>query len=156
MDQKGLRDLFSKYGNIKLAKLEVFKDGQSNGLGCIQFETKESAEKAIKELNNSIQLGKKIEVYGQVKKEDGEDQGEKYTKIFIQNLPHDFSDGELKKLFSQYGTIESASVNFKRNGTGFVCFKSHQDAMTALEATHMKTKVKDQLILVSQHIQTEE
>jgi polyadenylate-binding protein len=156
MDQKGLSDLFSKYGNIKSAKLEVFQDGQSRGFGYIQFETQESAEKAIKELNNSNQHGKKIEVQCHVKKEDREEQGEKYTNLFIQNLPHDFSDDELKKLFSQYGAIGSASVNLKKNGTGFVSFKSHEDAKTALEATHMKTKVKEQSILVSQHIQRKE
>ena len=53
MDQKALSDLFAKYGNIKSAKLEVFQDGLSRGFGYIQFETQESAEKAIKELNNS-------------------------------------------------------------------------------------------------------
>lgn len=44
----------------------------------------------------------------------------------------------------------------KKNGTGFVSFKSHEHAKAALEATHMKTKVKEQSILVSQHIQRKE
>ena len=74
MDQKALSDLFAKYGNIKSAKLEVFQDGLSRGFGYIQFETQESAEKAIKELNNnSQQLGKQIEVQCHVKKEDREE-----------------------------------------------------------------------------------
>jgi polyadenylate-binding protein len=62
MDQKALSDLFSKYGLIKSCKLEVFNEGESRGFGYIQFETPESAELAIKELHNSTQLGKKIEV----------------------------------------------------------------------------------------------
>jgi len=53
MDQKGLSDLFAKYGAIKSCKLEVFQDGQSRGFGYVQFESQESAENAIKELNNS-------------------------------------------------------------------------------------------------------
>ena len=73
MDQKGFSDLFSKYGAIKSAKLEVFQDGQSRCFGYIQFETVESAEKSIKELNNSNQHGKKIEVQHHVKKEDREE-----------------------------------------------------------------------------------
>jgi RNA recognition motif-containing protein len=47
-------------------------------------------------------------------------------------------------------------VNIKKNGTGFVSFKSHEHAKAALEATHMKTRVKDQSILVSQHIMRKE
>jgi polyadenylate-binding protein len=73
MDQKGLSDLFSKYGTIKSCKLEVFQDGQSRGFGYIQFDTPESADLAIKELNNSSQHGKKIEVQHHKKKEDREE-----------------------------------------------------------------------------------
>ena len=73
MDQKGLSDLFSKYGAIKSCKLEVFQDGLSRGFGYIQYETQESAEKAIVELNGSNQQGKKIEVQHHVKKEDREE-----------------------------------------------------------------------------------
>jgi polyadenylate-binding protein len=73
MDQKGLNDLFSKYGSIKSCKLEVFQDGESRGFGYIQFDTPENADLAIKELNNSTQLGKKIEVQHHVKKEDREE-----------------------------------------------------------------------------------
>ena len=156
MDQKGLSDLFSKYGAIKSAKLEVFQDGQSRCFGYIQFETVESAEKSIKELNNSNQHGKKIEVQHHVKKEDREEQGEKYTNLFVQNLPNNYTDDALKKLFAPFGAIDSASVNIKNNGTGFVSFKSHEHAKAALEATHMKTKVNDQSIFVSQHIQRKE
>jgi polyadenylate-binding protein len=53
MDQKGLNDLFSKYGSIKSCKLEVFQDGESRGFGYVQFDTPENADLAIKELNNS-------------------------------------------------------------------------------------------------------
>lgn len=74
----------------------------------------------------------------------------------MQNLPTDFTDAELRKIFAQYGEIDSATINIKKNGTGFVSFKSHEHAKTALDATHMKTKVKDQAILVSQHIQRKE
>lgn len=151
-----MSDLFSKYGTIKSCKLEVFQDGLSRCFGYIQFETPESAELAIKELNNSNQQGKKIEVQHHVKKEDREDMGEKYTNLFVQNLPSVFTDAELKEIFVPFGPIDSASVNSKKNGTGFVSFKSHEHAKAALEATHMKTKVMDQSILVSQHIQRKE
>ena len=70
MDQKGLSDLFSKYGTIKSCKLEVFQDGESRCFGYVQYDQQDAAEKAIKDLNSSMQNGKKIEVQQHVKKED--------------------------------------------------------------------------------------
>lgn len=96
MDQKGLSDLFSKFGSIKSCKLEVFQDGESRCFGYVQYDNQESAEKAIKELNGSNQIGKKIEVQQHIKKEDRQEQGEKYTNLFVQNLPTDYSDNDLK------------------------------------------------------------
>lgn len=47
MDQKELSALFSPFGDIISCKLEVFNDGKSRNFGYVQFENKESAEKAI-------------------------------------------------------------------------------------------------------------
>ena len=156
MDQKGLSDLFSKYCTIKSCKLEVFQDGESRCFGYVQYDQQDAAEKAIKDLNSSMQNGKKIEVQQHVKKEDRQEQGEKFTNLFVQNLPTNYNDNDLKELFGKFGKIDSASVNIKKNGTGFVSFKSHEHANAALEATNMKTKVNGQAVLVSQHIQRRE
>ena len=71
------------------------------------------------------QDGKKIEVMIFAKKEEREDQGEKYTNLFVQNLPIDFSEDQLKDIFAEFGDIDSASMNHQKSGSGFVSFKEH-------------------------------
>jgi len=101
-------------------------------------------------------MGNKIDVLNHVKKDEREDVGENYTNLFVQNLPGDFSDAQLHDLFKQFGNIVSASVNLKKNGTGFVSYKDHEDAKKALETASMKLKVQEQTIIVSQHISRKE
>ena len=47
--QQELYDAFVKFGPIRSCKLEMFPDGKSRGFGYIQFESSETAEKAIDE-----------------------------------------------------------------------------------------------------------
>jgi len=151
-----LKKLFDQFGTIKSAKLEVFATGESRGFGYIQFETQESAQNAINKLHGSDQGGNKIDVLCHVKKDEREDVGDNYTNLFVQNLPQDFTDAQLRELFKEFGNIDSASVNLKKNGTGFVSFKEHEDAKRALETASMKVKVQGQAIIVSQHVSRKE
>jgi len=87
------------------------------------------------------------------KRDEREGAGEsKYTNLFVNNLPAGFSADQLKELFKPYGEIVSAEMNAKENGAGFVCYASHTDAASALEATNLKLKVGDQSLFVSPHI----
>jgi len=136
-----LKKLFDEFGTIKSAKLEVFATGESRGFGYIQFETQEMAQAAIAKLHGSDQGDTKIDVLCHVKKDEREDVGDNYTNLFVQNLPLDFTDAQLRELFKEFGTIDSASVNLKKNGTGFVSYKVHEEAKKALENASMKIKV---------------
>ena len=157
MDQKSLQGLFSKYGNIKSCKLETFSSGDSRGQGYVQFETQESAQNAIKELNGTEQGGKTIEVLIHTKKDDREDQGEsRYTNLFIRHLPQGFKDAQLRDIFKEFGDITSCTMNSKDNGTGFVSYKTHEQAKAAIDGVNMKKKVGDQAILVAPHIYRKE
>ena len=55
----------------------------------------------------------------------------------MKNIPRDFSDEDLSKLFSKYGEITSAVVSRDDKGTGkgfgFVCFSSNLNAINALK-----------------------
>jgi len=86
-DQKQLNDLFKQFGNIKSCKLEVYANGESRGFGYVQFETQDAAQNAIQQLN-STKIGEKtIEVMIHKKSNDREDQGDRYTNLYVQNLP---------------------------------------------------------------------
>lgn len=86
-DQKELSSLFSEFGNIKSCKLEVYANGESRGFGYVQFEKQDSAKAAIEKLNKRVINGKEIEVMIHSKKEEREDQGDKYTNLYVSNLP---------------------------------------------------------------------
>jgi RNA recognition motif-containing protein len=93
------------------------------------------------------------------KKADREDQGERYTNLFVQNLPTGMNDGQLKDLFKEYGDIDSAQMNAKNNRTGFVSFKNHNEAKAAKEGMDAKLKTAkdtDCTILVAPHISRKE
>lgn len=74
--QKDLSELFDKFGVIKSCKLETFKNGESRGFGYVQFDTPETAQKAIEGLDNTDQKGKKIIVLVHSKKDEREGQGD--------------------------------------------------------------------------------
>jgi len=93
------------------------------------------------------------------KKADREDQGERYTNLFVQNLPPTMNDTGLKDLFKEYGDIVSAQMNAKNNRTGFVSFKNHTEAKAAKEGMDLKLKTAkdtDYSILVAPHISRKE
>ena len=59
-------------------------------------------------------------------------------KLFVGGLPYETTDGELEKLFSPVGQVESATVITDRNtgrsrGFGFVEMAADEDAAKAIE-----------------------
>jgi len=58
-------------------------------------------------------------------------------KLYVGNLPHAVSSDELKEVFSQFGTVESAQVISDRDtgrskGFGFVEMSTDDEAQTAI------------------------
>lgn len=62
IDNMKLQAIFANYGNILSCKVQVFDNGNSKGYGYVQFETPESAQKAIEELNGRDIKGKNMYV----------------------------------------------------------------------------------------------
>jgi RNA recognition motif-containing protein len=60
-------------------------------------------------------------------------------KLYVGNLSYSTSDGDLRKLFEEYGTVESAQVIMDRDsgrskGFGFVEMANAQEAQAAIDA----------------------
>lgn len=146
-DQRQMADVFSKFGKIGSCKLEIYPNGESRGFGYVQYDNVDSAKKAIAELDGTEIDGLKISVLIHSKKENREGlQSERYTNLFLQNLPHDYKQEQLRDLFKSYGDILSVELGSKP-GHGYVNFKDHNDAKKALEAVNMKVKLGDETIL---------
>lgn len=52
-----LKEKFSEYGNVTSAVIMKNADGKSKGFGFVNFETPDSAKKAIEALNGAV-IGK--------------------------------------------------------------------------------------------------
>lgn len=148
--------MFQKFGRIVSCKLEIYGDGSSRGFGYVQFDSVDNATKAISDLDNTEVDGMTISVLTHQKQEKREGTAtERYTNLFLQNLPEDFTSEKVRDIFAQYGDIASLEMGAKA-GHGYVSFKEHADAKKALEAVNMKLKLGDMTVLVSPHIYKKE
>ncbi|RDX82040.1 Polyadenylate-binding protein 7, partial [Mucuna pruriens] len=141
IDNAGLHDLFKKYGNIMSSKVVMSEDGKSNkGHGFVQFESEESANDAIEELNGSTVRDKQIYVGKFVKKSDRilPSHDAKFTNLYIKNLDSDISEALLQEKFSSFGKIFSLAIAREDNGLSkgfaFVNYDNPDDARKAMEA----------------------
>ncbi|XP_060201380.1 polyadenylate-binding protein 7-like [Lycium barbarum] len=140
IDSAKLEEIFHKFGNILSCKVAVSEDGRSKGYGFVQFETEDSANAAIEELNGSDVEGKQMYVGKFVKKSDRilASPDEIYTNLFIKNLDPDISEENLGEKCSEFGKIISLVIAKDENGGskgfGYVNFENPDDARRAVEA----------------------
>lgn len=102
---KEFHDYFSKFGNIISAKLVEDDDGEVVGYGFVLFDNEESASKAIKEANGIDWKGKPIYV-GRFEKNRPK-KSPQFNTVYVKNLPKNYSQEDVKKIFSAYGEILS-------------------------------------------------
>ncbi|KAJ0641150.1 hypothetical protein HanLR1_Chr16g0623971 [Helianthus annuus] len=139
IDQKALHDTFSTFGNILSCKIATDSTGQSKGYGFVQYDTEESAQQAIEKLNGMLLNDKQVYVGPFLRKQERELAVDKtkFTNVFVKNLSESTTDEDLRKAFSEYGTITSAVVMRDADGNskcfGFVNFESTEDAAKAVE-----------------------
>ncbi|KAJ0660610.1 putative heterogeneous nuclear ribonucleoprotein Q acidic [Helianthus annuus] len=117
--------------------IRLIKDqnGSLKGFGFVRFTTKDAADKALKELNESMLEGKKIGVLPSA----GHD------TLFLGNLNKGWSADDfsnvVRQVFPDVVSIDLAQPNgsetiskkFKNRGFGFVKFSSHAAAARALK-----------------------
>ncbi|KAK1423820.1 hypothetical protein QVD17_19129 [Tagetes erecta] len=140
IDQKALHDTFSTFGNILSCKIATDATGQSKGYGFVQYDSEESAQKAIEKLNGMLLNDKQVYVGPFLRKQEREMAVDKskFTNIYVKNLSESTTDEDLNKIFSEYGIVTSAAVMKDADGNskcfGFVNFESADDAAKAVDA----------------------
>lgn len=151
IDNKALYDTFAAFGNILSCKVALDINGKSRGYGFVQFDQEEAAEIAINRLNGMLINDKQVYVGLFVRQQDrisritnnnnnniGSAVGQnKFTNVYVKNLPKTATVEDVEKIFGKYGCITSSVVMKDENGKsrcfGFINFKSPEEAASAVE-----------------------
>ncbi|XP_052164772.1 polyadenylate-binding protein 2-like [Oryza glaberrima] len=155
--EDNLKEIFGKFGPITSVVVMREGDGKSRCFGFVNFENPDDAARAVEDLNGKkfddkewyvcraqkksereMELKEKFEK--NIKEAADKNQG---TNLYLKNLDDSIDDDEkLKETFADFGTITSCKVmrdlNGVSKGSGFVAFKSAEDASRALVAMNGK------------------
>jgi len=150
IDEKELKEIFSKFGEIQNAVIMRGEDNASKEFGFINFTDHASALLAVDDMNEKDLKGKKLFVGRAQKKSERRAKLKEYFQklkqekvnrykglnLYVKNLDDSVDDERLKQEFSKFGEISSARVmvgdNKQSKGFGFVCFKTPDAANKAM------------------------
>ncbi|KAF9265439.1 polyadenylate binding protein [Marasmius fiardii PR-910] len=154
--QEEFEKLFTQYGNITSAVIQIDEEGKSKGFGFVNYESHEEAQKAVESLHDTEINGRKLFVSRAQKKAEREEElrksyeqakMEKLSKyqgvnLYIKNLEDDMDDDKLRAEFEPFGTITSCKVmrddKGSSKGFGFVCFSAPDEATKAVAEMNNK------------------
>ncbi|XP_077447286.1 embryonic polyadenylate-binding protein-like [Stigmatopora argus] len=145
IDNKALYDTFSAFGNILSCKVVCDERG-SKGYGFVHFDTQEAANRAINTMNGMLLNDRKVFVGHFKSRKDREQEfgtkALKFTNVYIKNFGEDYTEDNLKFVFSEFGRTLSVCVmkdeRGHSRGFGFVNYANHEDAQKAVEEMNGK------------------
>lgn len=156
-----IKAVFSTVGPVRSVKIATKKTGDgylSLGFGFVEFESKESVNRALDELQNHIVDGHALLLKRSVQKSDPApstgkrkgpsverpEQNDKNTKLVVRNVPFETNEKEIRELFKTFAQLKRVRLprrfDGRHRGFGFVEFLTHQEALnakTALAHTHL-------------------
>lgn len=156
ISQEQFEGLFTPFGTITSAVIQVDEDGKSKGFGFVNYENHEQAQKAVDSLHDIEVNGYKLFVSRAQKKTEREEELRKSyeqakverlgkyqgVNLYIKNLEDDVDDEKLRAEFEPFGTITSCKVmrddKQVSKGFGFVCFSSPDEATKAVAEMNNK------------------
>ncbi|CAE6224885.1 unnamed protein product [Arabidopsis arenosa] len=136
IDHEALHDTFAYYGLIVRSKVATDAAGQSKGFGFVQYDTEESAHKAIKHMNGMLYNDTKVFV-GPFLQRDS--QG---VNVVVKKIPKYMTETELNRVFQKFGPTTSCEIKINDQGKskrfGYVNFVNPDDAAKSVEALNGK------------------
>nr|XP_057902504.1 polyadenylate-binding protein 1b isoform X1 [Doryrhamphus excisus] len=149
IDDRKLRGIFSRYGNITSIRVMRDENGLCRGFGFVSFERHEDAQRVVDEMNGKELHGrtiyvsraqKKVERQAELKRKFEQIKQDRITRyqgvnLYVKNLDDCIDDERLRKEFAPFGIITSAKVmtdGGRSKGFGFVCFSSPEEANKAV------------------------
>jgi multiple RNA-binding domain-containing protein 1 len=157
-----LKTVFSVTGPIKSARVATKKMGDrvlSLGFGFVEFERKESLNRALDELQGHVVDGhalllkkssartdssKDSSSHRRRNADDADGENEQNTKLVVRNIPFEAGEKEVRELFKTFAQLKHVRLprrfDGRHRGFGFVEFLTHQEAVnakTTLAHTHL-------------------
>jgi polyadenylate-binding protein len=131
VDNKGLFDVFSVFGNILSCKVATDEVGASKGYGYVHYETSEAAQDAIQKINGMVVDEMEIYVGTFVRRQERAGQTD-WTNLYVKEFPESWDEAKLTEVFGQYGHVSSVKLVRDADGKskqfGFVNFADHEAA----------------------------
>ena len=155
-DEDFIRGLFEKFGQIVDIRFPSLQHNTHRRFCYVEFERNDQAKAAANELDShqlddGLKLVVKVSDPGQRQSRSGA--MEERREVYIRNIDWSSSDEDLKQLFSQYGTVESAriirQVDGQSKGFGYVVFSSPDEAEAALAMNAQKFKSRELHVEIS-------
>lgn len=135
VDNKGLNDTFSVFGNILSCKIATDENGKSKGYGYVHFETAEAAQDAIQKFDGMLIEDSEVKVIPFIRKQDRAAPSV-WTNIYLKQFPTGWDEAKLRELLAAYGEIQSVAISRdadgKSKGFGFVNLTTHEAASKAV------------------------
>ncbi|KAL3981829.1 RNA recognition motif family protein [Acanthocheilonema viteae] len=153
VDNCTLKAAFESFGEI--SEVKVIRDPQtlkSRGYGFVSFSLKESAEKAIEEMNGQMIGRRQIRTNWAVRRSDGGEENvmkpstydnifnathATNTSVYVGGISPATTDEELIRSFSAIATVTEVRV-FKQQGYAFVRYSSKEAAARAIMSMNGK------------------
>lgn len=134
---------FSPFGSIVSCRVTDNKfSANHRGFGYVNYEQAEAADEAIAKMNGATLNGRAIVVGHHISKRDRlsklDELKATFTNLYIKNIDLHTSDQEFESLFAAHGELLSFSLPLDDEGLsrgfGFVNYKTHEEAVAAVEA----------------------
>ena len=140
-NSKDLEEHMSKAGTVVLAEVFMAFANRSKGCGIVEYESPESAKKAIAELNDTRIKDTERLIFVREDREPTKNYTKRNTEgrqVFVDNLPFSTTWQDLKDHFRNAGfNVVRANIREGREGRslgkGTVLFESEADANKAIE-----------------------
>lgn len=141
VDNKGLFDVFSVFGNILSCKVATDENGNSKGYGYVHFETAEAAQEAIQKINGMLLDDQEVVIGQFLRRQDRASQND-WTNLYVKQFPEYWTQEKLTEVFGAFGPLASVFVPIDSEGKskcfGFVDFMNHESAAKALSELNGK------------------
>lgn len=140
-------ELFKPYavnGRLCDAKFLKHTTGSETGYGFVEFEEDKDGRSAINALNGT-QIGDHNIRVSRAKAPQHE---LSQTNIYIEGIPNDWKDHDLRKKFEEFGTVQQARIIVNRQkesrGVGFVHYATAVEAQSAIKSCHGTPATEDE------------